>query len=213
MRQSIRNRTQSLLTALVISCLSTVVFGQTTVATFTLEDVWFEAPLPNFDPEQMTGTFEWTYDVGDFENGSGVFTEVSIPWYGSAISTMNITVETTSIEFSFNGNQHGFGMDVTLFLLEPLSADQPAAIDTVRSSYQIENGTTLEGGVISGSIDPIMGVCQADLNGDGVLNFFDVSAFLGAFAVGDQSSDLNGDGMFNFFDISAFLSAFGDGCP
>ena len=55
--------------------------------------------------------------------------------------------------------------------------------------------------------------CPADLTGDGMLNFFDVSAFLTAFGDGDLAADFNGDGVLNFFDVSAFLSAFGAGCP
>ena len=55
--------------------------------------------------------------------------------------------------------------------------------------------------------------CPADLTGDGQLNFFDVSAFLSAFSMGDPAADFDGDGNFNFFDVSAFLIAFGAGCP
>lgn len=55
--------------------------------------------------------------------------------------------------------------------------------------------------------------CVSDLNGDGVSNFFDVSAFVALFGSGDLGADLNGDGMLNFFDVSAFLVAFGAGCP
>jgi hypothetical protein len=55
--------------------------------------------------------------------------------------------------------------------------------------------------------------CVADLNGDGELNFFDVSAFLTAYNSQDPAADLTGDGLFNFFDVSAFLSAYGAGCP
>lgn len=55
--------------------------------------------------------------------------------------------------------------------------------------------------------------CPADINGDGDLNFFDVSAFLAAFGNMETVADFTGDGQFNFFDVSAFLSAFGDGCP
>ena len=55
--------------------------------------------------------------------------------------------------------------------------------------------------------------CPADLNGDGTLNFFDVSAFLGAYSAMDPIADFDGDGQFTFFDISAFLSAFSAGCP
>lgn len=54
---------------------------------------------------------------------------------------------------------------------------------------------------------------QADLNGDGLLNFFDVSEFLVAFLAGDPAADFTGDGVFNFFDVSAFLGAFTAGCP
>lgn len=57
------------------------------------------------------------------------------------------------------------------------------------------------------------GVCAVDYNGDGELNFFDVSAFLVAFNGEDAIADLNGDGLFNFFDVSAFLTEFAAGCP
>ena len=59
----------------------------------------------------------------------------------------------------------------------------------------------------------ILGSCLADLTNDGILNFFDVSAFLSAFAAGDLIADFSGDGVLNFFDVSAFLGAFGAGCP
>jgi hypothetical protein len=55
--------------------------------------------------------------------------------------------------------------------------------------------------------------CPADLDNDGNLNFFDVSAFLNAFAAQDSIADFTGDGQFNFFDVSAFLNAFSAGCP
>ncbi|MGJ8636529.1 MAG: agmatine deiminase family protein [Phycisphaerales bacterium] len=55
--------------------------------------------------------------------------------------------------------------------------------------------------------------CAVDLNGDGVLDFFDISAFLEAFASMDPIADLTGEGAFDFFDVSAFLSAFSAGCP
>lgn len=59
----------------------------------------------------------------------------------------------------------------------------------------------------------VINSCPADFNGDGTLNFFDVSAFLTAFNSMDPSADISGDGMFNFFDVSQFLSAFNAGCP
>tara|TARA_E500000318_G_scaffold12972_2_gene11923 strand:- start:46 stop:462 length:417 start_codon:yes stop_codon:yes gene_type:complete len=55
--------------------------------------------------------------------------------------------------------------------------------------------------------------CPGDLTGDGLLNFFDVSAFLTAYNAMDPVADFNNDGLFNFFDVSAFLQAYNMGCP
>ncbi len=55
--------------------------------------------------------------------------------------------------------------------------------------------------------------CDADLNEDGMLDFFDVSAFLTAFRAHDAAADFNNDGEFNFFDVTNFLAAFAAGCP
>ena len=58
-----------------------------------------------------------------------------------------------------------------------------------------------------------LNTCEADFTGDGVLNFFDVSAFLSLFNAQDDAADLNNDGQFNFFDVSTFLSFYSAGCP
>ncbi|MFG0313207.1 MAG: GC-type dockerin domain-anchored protein, partial [Phycisphaerales bacterium] len=78
-----------------------------------------------------------------------------------------------------------------------------------------------DGSVVEAGIDDvrILGVscsqdtCPADLTGDGILDFFDVSAFLNAYNGQDPAADFTGDGMFDFFDVSAFLNAFNAGCP
>lgn len=49
--------------------------------------------------------------------------------------------------------------------------------------------------------------CPPDLNNDGSLDFFDVSALL------TGEIDYNADTSFDFFDISLFLQEFGNGCP
>ena len=49
--------------------------------------------------------------------------------------------------------------------------------------------------------------CEGDLNGDGSLDFFDLSFFL------MNMIDYNGDTIFNFFDISAFLVDLSMECP
>jgi len=54
---------------------------------------------------------------------------------------------------------------------------------------------------------------QADLNSDGVIDFFDISAFLEAFNNQEAPADFTNDGIWNFFDVSAFLQSFNAGCP
>ncbi len=75
----------------------------------------------------------------------------------------------------------------------------------VRWGYETQPGVSL--------IIPSAVCGDADINGDGELDFFDVSDFLDAFAAQDVSADLNGDNAFDFFDVSDFLDAFGAGCP
>ena len=56
--------------------------------------------------------------------------------------------------------------------------------------------------------------CPGDFNGDGVLNFFDISAYLQAFNDQDPSADLAEPfGVFNFFDLAAYLDLYNAGCP
>ncbi|MCL4221872.1 MAG: hypothetical protein KJZ65_10950 [Phycisphaerales bacterium] len=55
--------------------------------------------------------------------------------------------------------------------------------------------------------------CRADINGDGVLNFFDVLQWLNLFSSQQPGGDFNNDGQFNFFDVQSFLNAFSSGCP
>jgi len=50
-----------------------------------------------------------------------------------------------------------------------------------------------------------------DFNADGMVNFFDVSAFLDAFGDEDPAADIDADGDFDFFDVSSFLQDFGSG--
>lgn len=55
--------------------------------------------------------------------------------------------------------------------------------------------------------------CEVDLNPDGLVDFFDLQAFLNAFASHTAEGDWNGDALYDFFDVLAFLNAFSAGCP
>ena len=48
--------------------------AQAATVSYTLDDVFL------VDGTQMTGAFDWTYTIGDFEGGNGVFTALEIPW-------------------------------------------------------------------------------------------------------------------------------------
>ncbi|MBL4698890.1 MAG: hypothetical protein JKX70_08655 [Phycisphaerales bacterium] len=87
-----------------------------------------------------------------------------------------------------------------------------------RARITVEDGgadSTVEGGVDAFRIanEVCSDECPADLTGDGVLNFFDISEFLSAFSAQDPIADFTDDGVFNFFDVAEFLSAFSNGCP
>lgn len=66
--------------------------------------------------------------------------------------------------------------------------------------------------VIAPDCEP-QGLCPVDCNGDGVLNFFDVSLFLSEYMNHDPRADMNNDGSWNFFDVSIFLQLYMQGCP
>lgn len=92
-------------------------------------------------------------------------------------------------------------------------------LDTMGSSVAIDNGVIIVGAPsnagnnsFSGSVY-VYGFCLADFTNDGLLNFFDISAFLVAFNAHETIADLTDDGFWNFFDISAYLTAFAEGCP
>lgn len=55
--------------------------------------------------------------------------------------------------------------------------------------------------------------CPQDFDGNGMLNFFDISGFMASFNAQDAVADWDGNGLFNFFDISSFMSDFNAGCP
>lgn len=54
--------------------------------------------------------------------------------------------------------------------------------------------------------------CQADLNSDGALDFFDVLRFLELFTEGSPQADFTGEGEIDFFDVLSFLDQFAAGC-
>lgn len=55
--------------------------------------------------------------------------------------------------------------------------------------------------------------CPADFQGDGVLNFYDISKFLNAYNNNDQLADMNQDNDLSVDDVFNFITAYTKGCP
>ncbi len=123
---------------------------------------------------------------------------------------------------SFSGSAYLFDAATGVQIAKLLPSDG-AWGDAFGDSIAINNGVVAVGayfdddnGDNSGSayVFAVPGEdCPADINGDGTLNFFDVSVFFDMFANAHPDADWNGDGTLNFFDVSAFLAAFRQGCP
>jgi hypothetical protein len=145
--------------------LSPAAVGQLEVVVYDLEEVWLDPVLshPFEDPQPMTGSFEWTYTTGDFENGSGQFVSLDLPWWSSNLPELESTFDNTSIEINMVGNYHNLGVDVSLFFDEPLSPNLPSTIDTVRSKFEIEVNISHRGTVVNGgSVVPRTLTCSGD---------------------------------------------------
>lgn len=94
------------------------------------------------------------------------------------------------------------------------SAEFVASFSTVELSIKNVSGITFPNDFMLDDLTLVdVTPCPADLSNDGVLDFFDISAFLTAFSNQDPIADFANDGTFDFFDISAFLAAFSAGCP
>jgi hypothetical protein len=60
----------------------------------------------------------------------------------------------SSIEITLEGSVHDDGVDITLFLLQPLTPTTGSALDLVRSKYEIGGNGFHDGFFLSGSIVP-----------------------------------------------------------
>ncbi len=123
--------------------------------------------------------------------------------FGLAASAIGGTPEFSISSYSIAGGA-GVLQNGTLSLVG--STGQPVVASGVMGGgFSLTSGFTPD----AGGPPP----CPADLTGDGVLNFFDVSAFLGAYSAQLPQADFTGDGIYNFFDVSAFLGLYTAGCP
>jgi hypothetical protein len=145
--------------------------------------------------EGDNGWAGWFDQTGITQLASGSVLEATID-LASEYGAVPDTVHLAALSF---GTSDGSTLDMT----RQVPATQDGDGNVELNEFYALNLCTLRDG----------GCCPADLTGDGTLNFFDVSAFLSAYASADLGADFNNDGSLNFFDVSAFLSLFNAGCP
>jgi hypothetical protein len=119
---------------------------------YTLNDVVLDD-----NDAQLIGTFSWTFDPGDFENGVGIFALLDVPFTTHDHTDLDAVFDIgNSIEITLPGSVHDDGVDITLFLLQPLTPTTSASIDLVRSQYSIGGNGFHDGLFVSGTISPIV---------------------------------------------------------
>jgi len=144
---------KKLLTLAAPLILASSGLAQTAAESYDLHKVLLDGG-PFTTPQFLTGSFTWTYQVGDFENGAGVFTSLDVPWTGETLATLNTNIDVGSIEIVLPGSFHDKGVDISLKLVHKLGPGVPAAIDFATSKFEIQDGPIHSGPVVSGEIAP-----------------------------------------------------------
>ncbi len=140
------------------------------------------------------GTDIFTVQISDDDGGTWTDLEIVGPstpessggWFSVTYRIADFVTPTAQVRVRFIAEDVGDGSVVE------------AAVDAVK---------------VTGLVCQNPQTCAADLTGDGLLDFFDVSAFLVAYQAGDLIADFNGDGVLDFFDVSAFIVSYQAGCP
>ena len=188
-------------------------FARADTLEYELSNVWLlpDVTHPWDDAQPMTGTFIWTFDGGDFENGTGVFTSLDIPWWSEKTDPeLEENIQTESLEITMVGNYHDYGVDVTLQFETPFNAETGSLINIETSSFEIQRGVSFQGHIVSGALLKIDTNCLADLDGSGNVDVVDLLQLIGYW--GFPEGDLSGDGVTDVVDLLELISNWGV-CP
>ena len=129
-----------------LAVIMSVGSAQAATVSYTLDNIFLDAT------NQMTGTFEWTYDDGDFENGTGLFSELFIPLTSHTLADLNITFDIgKSIEFTLIDNLDSDGVDISLVFVNPLTPTQSTLLELNASKWAL-GGTGTNHAFVSGGI-------------------------------------------------------------
>jgi uncharacterized protein (TIGR03790 family) len=89
--------------------------------------------------------------------------------------------------------------------------EDASGLDTITFQVTTQGGTSAPATVTVDYGDAAP-PCEADLNGDGVLDLFDFLAFTNLFNAKEPGADCAADGVFDLFDFLCFVNAFNAGC-
>jgi hypothetical protein len=101
-----------------------------------------------------------------FRLSAGQFSFLDIPYTPHDHTDLDAVFDIgNSIEITLAGSVHDDGVDITLFLLQPLTPTTSSSIDLVRSKYSIGGNGFHDGLFLSGSISPTVSVPSVSLPG------------------------------------------------
>jgi hypothetical protein len=155
-----------------------------------------------------TGCFTYTFDVDNL-TGIDIYHSFFVP-----ISPAGITINTGNFDpsrWDFPPMPDNGTETVSLIICGAMPGEEVCFLMTMHNAG-LDECCSIE--ICVTAPDCAVGFeCPADCNGDGELNFFDVSIFLSEFTNTDDRADINNDGSWDFFDVSIFLNLFAQGCP
>ncbi|MCA9784705.1 MAG: hypothetical protein KDC10_15640 [Calditrichaeota bacterium] len=116
---------------------------------------WLESVITDTGA-RITGTFSWSWQTGDFENGSGQFLQLDIPHSTHDQSDLICSFDPgSSIEITLAGSSHDDGVDIMLVLQDPLQPGASSLLDIAESRYEIGGNGFHTGVFLFGRIAPV----------------------------------------------------------
>ena len=95
---------------------------------------------------------------------------------------------------------------------EPVTARYPGFLSAMAAPGTAAAHASATGDTSTNSVGTIT-LLAGDLNGDDVINIFDLAIIANALDTSDPKADLNGDGVVNILDVALIASNFGQQGP
>jgi hypothetical protein len=145
------NTLKTILAGLILCMLNVVLeSAQAETVFYKLNNVFLDSGQP------MNGTFSWSYDVEEFENGIGQFLTLDIPYTLHDHTDLDASFDLgQSVEITLPGSFHDDGVDITLVLQIPLTPTTSSPLNLLESAYEIGGNGFHTGLFLAGSIVPI----------------------------------------------------------